>query len=157
MMDINNFRPDNLLVNNPTDEVRRPTVDVGEFLPNCDIGIIEVARISLASVTGDVISFCLRKTPKRFALEILDEYGSMFVAYKRIYKSIPTQGELFQSAIDFSYELDGQSIILGTIEMNELSTIANIKSFFYFDSNIYPMLNQLFEEYLIQCDFGYGG
>ena len=51
------------------------------------------------------------------------------------------------------YELDGQSIILGTAEDNELTTIAEIKRFFYFDSNIYPNLNQLFEEYLVQMDF----
>jgi hypothetical protein len=101
--DLNNFRPANLFSENPTDNIRRPTVDVGEFLPSFGIGIVEVARISLESVTGDVISFRVRKTPKKFALEIIDEYGSAFVGYKRIYNEIPTQGELFIAARDFCY------------------------------------------------------
>jgi hypothetical protein len=151
--DLNNFRPANLFSENPTDNIRRPTVDVGEFLPSFGIGIVEVARISLESVTGDVISFRVRKTPKKFALEIIDEYGSVFVGFKRLYNDIPTQGELFNAARDFCYESDGQSIILGTIEMNELTTIDEIIRFFYFDSNIYPNLNQLFEDYLVQIDF----
>jgi hypothetical protein len=109
--------------------------------------------MSLASVTGDVISFRVRKTPKKFALEIFDEYGSEFVGYKRIYNEIPTQGELFIASRDFCYESDGQSIILGTVEDNELTTIAEIQRFFYFDSNIYPNLNQLFEEYLNEMGF----
>lgn len=152
-MDRYNFRPTNLFLEKATDQIRRPTVDIGEFLPSFAIGSVEVARISLASVTGDVISFRVRKTPKKFALEIIDEYGSEFVGYKRIYNDIPTQGELFIAARDFCYELDGQSIILGTAEDNELTTIAEIKRFFYFDSNIYPNLNQLFEEYLVKIDF----
>ncbi len=57
------------------EKIRRPTVDLGEFLPTVANGIFEIARISIASVTGDVISFRLRKTPKKFALEIVDEYG----------------------------------------------------------------------------------
>ena len=152
-MDANNFRPTNLFIENPTDQIRRPTVNVGEFLPTFGIGSLEVARMSLASFTGDVISFRVRKTPKKFALEIVDEYSSVFVGYKRIYKEIPTQGELFIAARDLCYELDGQSIILGTVQDNELTTIAEIKRFFYFDSNIYPNLNQLFEDYLVQIDF----
>jgi hypothetical protein len=152
-MDINNYRPTNLYIENLTNQIRRPSVDVGEFLPSFDNGIIEVARISLASITGDVISFRVRKTPKKFALEIVDEYGSVFVGYKRFYNEILTQEELFIAARDFCFELDGQSIILGTAQDNELTTIAEIKRFFYFDSNIYPNLNQLFEEYLVQIDF----
>jgi hypothetical protein len=74
-LELNNFRPANLFIENPMEKIRRPTVDLGEFLPTVANGIFEIARISIASVTGDVISFRLRKTPKKFALEIVDEYG----------------------------------------------------------------------------------
>jgi hypothetical protein len=72
----------------------------------------------LASVTGDVIGIRLRKTSKKFELDIADEFGSVFVGFKRFYNEIPTQGELFNSIIDLCYESDGGSIIWGTIEMN---------------------------------------
>ncbi len=152
-MEMRNYRPANLFIENTTEEIRRPTLDIGEFLPILTNGVVEVARISLASVTGDVISIRLRKTPRKFAVDIVDEYGSVFVGFKRFYYEIPTQGELLNSIIDLYYESDGESIIWGNINVNELTTIANIKQFFNFDSNIYPNLNELFEEYLIQIDF----
>ena len=40
-MDRYNFRPTNLFLENTTDQIRRPSVDVGEFLPSFDNGIIE--------------------------------------------------------------------------------------------------------------------
>ncbi len=152
-MEMRNYRPSNLFIENTTEKIRRPTLDIGEFLPILTNGVVEVARISLASVTGDVISIRLRKTPKKFAVDIVDEYGSVFVGFKRFYYEIPTQGELLNSIIDLYYESDGESIIWGNINVNELTTIANIKQFFNFDSNIYPNLNELFEEYLRQIDF----
>ncbi len=152
-MEMRNYRPANLFIENTTEEIRRPTLDIGEFLPILTNGVVEVARISLASVTGDVISIRLRKTPRKFAVDIVDEYGSVFVGFKRFYYEIPTQGELLNSIIDLYYESDGESIIWGNINVNELTTIADIKQFFYFDSNIYPNLNELFEEYLRQIDF----
>jgi len=153
IVEMKNYRPANLFIENTTEKIRRPTVDIGEFLPILTIGIVEVARISLASVTGDVISIRLRKTPKKFAVDIVDEYGSVFVGFKRFYHEIPTQGELFNSIIDLCYESDGESIIWGNINVNELTTIADIKQFFYVDSNIYPKLNELFEEYFREIDF----
>ena len=48
----------------------------GEYLPNLLPNEIEIARISLESVTGDVISIRARRGRRRIYYRIVDEYGS---------------------------------------------------------------------------------
>lgn len=146
------FRPSDILIENATTKIRRPIIDVGEFLPVLDQQSIEIARISLASTTGDVISFRLRRTPKKYALNIFDEYGSVFKGFKKFFNEIPTQGELFMAAMAFCYESDGLGFILSTIDMNELTSADDVTRFFYFDSRLYLHLNEIFSQYIEQLN-----
>ena len=51
-----------------------PTLMGGEYLPPMQDQEVEIARISLASVTGDQISVRARRTPEGIAYSIVDEY-----------------------------------------------------------------------------------
>ncbi len=51
-----------------------PSFMGGEYLPDFAEGEIEVARLSLKSVTADVISVRLRRTEDSFVYRIVDEY-----------------------------------------------------------------------------------
>jgi hypothetical protein len=46
----------------------------GEYLPDFEEGELEMARLSLRSVTADVISIRLRRTEDGFVYRIVDEY-----------------------------------------------------------------------------------
>ena len=51
-----------------------PSFMGGEYLPDFEEGELEVARLSLRSVTADVISIRLRRTEDGFVYRIVDEY-----------------------------------------------------------------------------------
>ena len=53
----------------------------GEFLPALRRDEVEIARISLASVTADQISVRARRSGKRIAYCVVDEYGSEIATY----------------------------------------------------------------------------
>ena len=50
----------------------------GEYLPDDQEGEVEIARISLASVTGDVTSIRARRDGDAIAYRVVDEYGTTF-------------------------------------------------------------------------------
>jgi hypothetical protein len=64
-----------------TDEERlarggiHPAFFGGEFLPNLRDGELEVARITLQSVTQDVARLCARRGKNRIYYTVVDEYG----------------------------------------------------------------------------------
>ena len=51
-----------------------PSFMGGEYLPDFEEGELEMARLSLRSVTADVISIRLRRTEDGFVYRIVDEY-----------------------------------------------------------------------------------
>ena len=51
-----------------------PSFMGGEYLPDYEEGELEMARLSLRSVTADVISIRLRRTEDGFVYRIVDEY-----------------------------------------------------------------------------------
>jgi hypothetical protein len=51
----------------------------GEYLPDYRPGEVEIVRIQLKSTTYDVISVRARRTPKRIAYRVVDEYGAEFL------------------------------------------------------------------------------
>src|SRR3989442_2873659 len=58
---------------------RRAVFDLGrEFLPDQQANEVEIACISLASVTGDVIAVTARRRGGRIVYQIIDEYGTRF-------------------------------------------------------------------------------
>lgn len=51
-----------------------PSFMGGEYLPDYLEGELEVARLALNSITADVISIRLRRTPEGFVYRVVDEY-----------------------------------------------------------------------------------
>ena len=144
------YRPERLPFGDDsgTDGLRRPYIDVGEFLPDSEQDEIEFARISLASSTGDVDSLRIKREDDLYIVTIIDEYGTVFKEYQDEYLHIPSQGEVFDIISEMC--CDFQPYCLDIIERNELRTIEQIIDFIQIDSNIYPNLNELFEDYLVQ-------
>ena len=56
-----------------------PSFMGGEYLPDYLRGEVEIARIQLKSTTWDVISVRARRTPKRVAYRVVDEYNAPFL------------------------------------------------------------------------------
>ena len=152
---LRNYRPDQLpfAEGTGTSGIRRPHIDVGEYLPVLKKGEIEFARISLASTTGDVYSLRIKKEKKSFVVTIVNEYNTEFIDYKRDYEQIPTQGEVSDIIWNMNNEPDSQYYWLAIIEQNGFETIDQITDFIQIDSNIYSDLNELFEDYLIDNNF----
>jgi len=53
-----------------------PNMMGGEYLPDRKIGEVEIARITIASTTQDVICVYARQVGKRIHYRVVDEYGS---------------------------------------------------------------------------------
>ncbi len=146
-----NFQPNRLQLSNNTDKIRRPYIDVGDFLPQEDKFEIEIVRINLSSTTGDVYSIRLYYNEENnFEIKIQDEYETKFSEYKSEYTNIPTQGELFDLLISMYGEDDPIPHILNLIEFHELKSVADITQFIQFDSNLYPNLDEIFIDFLIK-------
>jgi hypothetical protein len=68
----------------------------GEHLPQLGIEDVEIARISLASVTGDQISIRARRAGEKIRYEVCDEYESEFELALTQSEQPLTLGELIQ-------------------------------------------------------------
>jgi len=68
----------------------------GEYLPQLGIGDVEIARISLASTTGDQISIRASHAGEKIRYEVCDEYESEFELAFAESKQPLTLGELIQ-------------------------------------------------------------
>ena len=72
------------LLNDPSDDERQalgrlhPAFMGGEYLPDAEEGEVEIARVELRSVTGDVFSVRARPEGSHIRYRIVDEYGSAF-------------------------------------------------------------------------------
>ena len=139
-----NYRPVNILKAEGTKKFRMPYYDVGEFLPKMKKGFFEIARICLASSTGDVISIRVKKNIKSYRVEVVDEYETEFIEFNDKYQEIPTQGDVIDIIMNLNHDYDSQEFLYGIIQQNEFKTIDEIIDFIYLDSNFYPDLNQLF-------------
>ena len=145
------YRPE-VLFNEPNkNRTRRPYIDVGEFLPPQAKGFMEIARISLASTTGDVISIRAKKTKKGYEIKVEDEYESNYDFYQKLFKLIPTQGEVFK--IITSLNEDSVDMIMNLIEYGDYKSIEEFTSFIHIKSSFYPDLNEMLEEYLKDFEF----
>ena len=147
------YKPECLFTENGTSKIRTPYFDVGEFLPTEDNGFHEIARICLASTTGDVISIRAKECNGSIIIEVVDEYLTEFFEYKKDYSEIPTQGEICDIITTMCLEPNSLSYLFGIIEMNGFSTINEITDFIYMDSNVYPDLNELFVAFLKQNEY----
>jgi hypothetical protein len=137
-----------------TSGIRRPNFDVGEALPALKKGELEIVRISLASVTGDVISVRIKKSKHKFAITIVDEYETYFFDFIREHDQLPTQGEIFELIATMRHDGGDEPYLISLIKgSSDMDTVEAIMDFIRFDSLIYPNLNELFRNYLHENGF----
>lgn len=87
---------------------RRAVVDLGrEFLPDKHPNEVEIACISLASVTGDVIAVTARRRGGRIVYQIVDEYGTRFHFNPKSSTQPLSMGELVALIDGATGHLDG--------------------------------------------------
>ncbi len=114
----------------------------GEYLPPLRKGEVEIARISLRSVTADQISVRARRLGQRIGYCVVDEYGSdiaTYVCHPASSASPLSLGELI--ALTETAD-EGGSIIFPIMAMNlrDASTAADLAAFITVTSDFYADL-----------------
>lgn len=153
IQELRSYRPLRLNGDTNTRKIRRPYFDVGAHLPEAQSGFQEIARISLKSSTGDVISIQAKINKKSIRIIVIDEYDTKFLDYKSSYKSIPTQGEIFDVIRDMNNEPNSQYYWVAIVEMLEFKSLKEIANYMFIDSVVYPNLNDLLMDFFMQ--YGY--
>ncbi len=116
----------------------------GEYLPPLRKGEVEIARISLESVTADQISIRARRIGRRIGYCVVDEYpdASTYVCHPASSVSPLSLGELIAL---MEAACEGGSIIFPILATNmrdastpaELATFITVTSDFYADLGLY--------------------
>lgn len=95
--------PDDFLIKPTLSEAERrawgsihPALMGGEYLPELLEGQVEIARISLASTTGDQISIRARRLPDAIEYAVVDEYETAYVCTPERSIHPLTLGELIE-------------------------------------------------------------
>ncbi len=113
----------------------------GEYLPPLRNGEVEIARISLKSVTADQISIRARGLGQRIAYSVVDEYPEFwtYVGHPASSVSPLSLGELIALMESTS---EGGSIIFPILGMNmrDASTRSDLATFITVSSDFYPDL-----------------
>jgi hypothetical protein len=114
----------------------------GEFLPTLRNSEVEIARISLASVTADQISVRARRSGQRIVYCVVDEYGSQIATYVCRPASSVSPLSLRELIALMESACEGDSIIFPILEMNMrgASTPAELAAFINMTSDFYPDL-----------------
>ena len=115
-----------------------PRLMGGEYLPDYDTAEVEIARISLESTTGDVISIRAKWQPGGIAYRIVDEYETEFRVARQSSEKPLTLGELIEFIDGSAHPGIRTSLALGYNDMNaencprrELRHFTSITSGFY--------------------------
>ena len=147
-----NFLPSSIFSDELSDSERMLTTSIdpafmgGEYLPPYDSGEIEIARVSLQSVTWDVISIRAIKIPQdRLCYRVVDEYETPFksrplislepFSFKELVSFIDSvengHGTRGLTAVyrDYNYEIIGP----GRSELEGLVNFVRVSSLFYPD------------------------
>ena len=120
----------------------------GEYLPPLRKREVEIARISLASVTADQISVRARRSGNRIVYRIVDEYESGYICRPANSTSTLSLRELIAL---MEQACEGGSIIFPILEMNmrgalapaEVAAFITVTSDFYRD--LWPYYRALIE------------
>ena len=113
----------------------------GEYLPDLDTTEIEIARISIKSVTGDVTSVYARRGEGGIHYRVVDEYdGDTLTAVTERTSVQPlTLEELYQ------FFVEGWPF-MGVLEMNYEDDLNGMLAFFSGDSAFYPQFDALLRQ-----------
>jgi hypothetical protein len=139
-------------------EVRRATGRIhpwfmgGEYLPDQMPGEVEIARVTLASTTQDVVSVRARKGKNRIRYRIVDEYEGETLTERR--ERTSTRPLTLGQLIDF---LDGAWSIRDVVTGNEMECdLERMRWFVTVSSPFYPHLathyDQRFVEWAGECE-----
>src|SRR5450759_355419 len=111
----------------------------GEYLPPLRKREVEIARISLASVTADQISVRARRSGKRIGYGVVDEYESGYICRPAGSTSTLSLRELIAL---MEHACEGGSIIFPILNNLEggSSTLAELAAFITVTSDFYPDL-----------------
>ena len=116
----------------------------GEYLPTLRRGEVEIARVSLQSVTADQISIRARRMGGRIGYRVVDEYPetSTHVCHPASSAAPLSLGELIAL---MEHASEGGSIIFPILAMNsQYSTPAELGSFITVTSDFYPDLGSFY-------------
>lgn len=120
----------------------------GEYLPPMFDGEVEIARISLQSVTGDQISVRARRSRGEIEYRFVDEYpesGETFIPHPWTSTRRLTMGELV-SMIDESADEGGAVLGLLSCNLDMASDPRELEAFVTVDSDFYPDLRRYYAE-----------
>jgi hypothetical protein len=129
-----------------------PAMMGGEYLPPLGEGEVEIARISLASTTGDQISIraCREDGATRYA--VVDEYESTFQLSVETSEAPPTLGELIGLIDESSYHEDSYSggLVVSHLKYNldAGSDVDELEGFVSVESAFYPELSGYYQAVL---------
>ena len=149
----NDDLPPELLVELLDDDLRNlfgsihPMHMGGEYLPKLARDEIEIARISLASVTGDQISVRARRRANRIAYRIVDEYEDCpdikYVCNTQTSRH-PLTMRALAAMIDGACEGDGAAFCWLKYNMGSGSDAAEMRHFVTVGSEFYPELGRYY-------------
>jgi hypothetical protein len=118
----------------------------GEYLPPMLDGEVEIARISLLSVTGDQISVRARRSRGHIEYRIVDEYpesGETYIPYPRTSTRRLTMGELVRM-IDEATDDGGAAVGALTCNLDLASDPQELEGFVTVESDFYPELERYY-------------
>ena len=136
-----------------------PILMGGEYLPDYSPGEVEIARVSLASTTGDVISVRAKPAGDRIEVDVVDEYMDVFDedeiswGFNGQVDQPLTMGELVQLMDEtdpLCWELGGSGLVWGPLHANygeESGWFEPDRAvrFVRVDSDFYPQLGAYYE------------
>ncbi len=129
---------------------RRPFFDLGrEFLPDMQPNEVEIALISLASVTGDLIAITAQRRGKRIVYRIEDEYRTRFRFEPRRSTQPLSMGELIGLIDGATGHLEGDREGLTSAYRNynlDGCPAERLLDFVTVTSEFYPELQTYYEE-----------
>jgi hypothetical protein len=123
----------------------------GEYLPQLKEGEVEIARISLESVTADQISVRARRSMGRISYSIVDEYGDEGIMN---YTAHPATSILPLSMRELVAMLDGAcegggAVMSPTVALIDAGDPADeLRHFVSVESDFYPDLGRYYEAQL---------
>ncbi len=130
--------------------LQHPSCFGGEYLPGTDAEAVEIARISLASVLGDVISVRAIKKPTRITYAVVDEYETAFVPAVHWSREPLTLGrliELVDETVDEAGDYDRG--LVWTFWLQQLEYTDDIRQAIGFvdvESAFYPQLADYYRQ-----------
>ena len=132
---------------------RRAVFDLGrEFLPHTEPSEVEIALISLESVTGDVIAVTARRRGSRIVYRIQDEYETHFHFKPKTSTRPLSMGELVALIDGATGHLDGATGLTSAYR-NYHATWTDperLVDFVIVTSDFYPELEAYYEEEAVE-------